>query len=871
MKKMTQKLLLLTLTALCTSAFAQISPTGLWNRVGNTSVYNVYNDLDNDGAGPDLAGDGALKINGQTAVIGQGIVFNFNGTMQDGTTYTIDSALYNDTSTNYCRVIVSLWNTTDNVQLAAANGGAFYTLNAAGNVATLVNFSYTATASEQGKKLELRFIRADDGSTLRDFEIDYARLDSTNITDSFTSVSPAGKWSLIGSPTDAQILINYNDADNGDGVADGAVKVDGITATAGIGAAYTFNQTMVTGVTYVVDTSVYNTNGSFCNLSTWTLWNKTDNVQRALYISTGVNLTSAGGPIQLKYLTYTAVAGDNGKVLEVRFITNDANTSRDFWIDNITLNGAITSAKATTWDGTAWDLGTPTSTVDGVVSGNYTVPANIFCRALTVNNSANVTVPAGRNVTLAGVLTVSSGSFTLASNANLNQTSNVANTGNIIVNRDSNALSRLDYTMWSSPVTNASQFLTTFSPATDLARFYNYTNSTNAYASIASPSTTPFTNGSGYLIRMPNTAVTAPATETFAGQYTGVANNGNVPVTLEYIDAAHPYNAVGNPYPSAINADTFLTTNNVTNSYIGGTLYFWRKTSGAGGSAYASYTSLGGAGTAASGSSAVLPNGFIPVGQGFIVAANAAATVNLFTNAMRVANNSNIFFKTRQVAEKSRVWLNLTNEAGAFSQMLVGYMDGASKGVDATDGKYINDSATALTSNIEGGEYVIQGRPAFDASDVVALNFKAAAAGTFTITKDSADGVFATGQDVYFVDATNGTETNLQTDAYTFSAPAGTSNARFSLKYQKTLGINVNAFNDNGVAVYRNNGTINVSSGANEISSIKVYDILGRVIAEQNNVNANSATINNLRATNQVLLVKVTGADNTVVTKKVVN
>ena len=204
--------------------------------------------------------------------------------------------------------------------------------------------------------------------------------------------------------------------------------------------------------------------------------------------------------------------------------------------------------------------------------------------------------------------------------------------------------------------------------------------------------------------------------------------------------------------------------------------------------------------------------------------------------------------------------------------MMVAYMEGASSCFDnGIDGKYINDSATALTSNIECGEYVIQGRPAFDASDVVALNFKTDTAGTFTIAIDHADGLFTSGQDVYLVDATSGTETNLQIEAYTFTANAGTDNARFSLKYQKTLGVNTSVFNDNSVKVYRNNGILTVSSSTNSINKIKVFDILGRVLSEQNNVNANTATINNLGALQQVILVKVTSVDKTVVTKKIIN
>jgi hypothetical protein len=50
-----------------------------------------------------------------------------------------------------------------------------------------------------------------------------------------------------------------------------------------------------------------------------------------------------------------------------------------------------------------------------------------------------------------------------------------------------------------------------------------------------------------------------------------------------------------------------------------------------------------------------------------------------------------------------------------------------------------------------------------------------------------------------------------------------------------------------------------------------VYDIQGRLVAEQKKVNSPTAVINNLKATHQVLIVKITDEDNNVVTKKVVN
>lgn len=240
---------------------------------------------------------------------------------------------------------------------------------------------------------------------------------------------------------------------------------------------------------------------------------------------------------------------------------------------------------------------------------------------------------------------------------------------------------------------------------------------------------------------------------------------------------------------------------------------------------------------------------------------------------MRTANNSNQILKTKNVVEKDRIWLNLTNTTGVFSQTLVGYMDGATQGVDAgIDGAYINDSPVALTSNINGEEYTIQGRSLpFDPSDVVPMNFKTDVAGDYNITLDQFDGVFASGQDVYLVDSKTGAETNLKLGAYTFNTAAGTDNARFSLKYQKTLGVNASALNENNVSVYKDKGTLHVNSGSTTIDNIKVFDIQGRLIAEQKKVKTNTVSIKDLEATQQVLIVKITSLDNTVINKKVAN
>ena len=78
-------------------------------------------------------------------------------------------------------------------------------------------------------------------------------------------------------------------------------------------------------------------------------------------------------------------------------------------------------------------------------------------------------------------------------------------------------------------------------------------------------------------------------------------------------------------------------------------------------------------------------------------------------------------------------------------------------------------------------------------------------------------------------------------------------------------------FNQNNVRVYIKKGILYVNSGTNVIMTIEVYDIQGRLIAQQKSVKATAASIHNLKATNQVLIVKIIDENSKVVIKKTVN
>jgi hypothetical protein len=364
---------------------------------------------------------------------------------------------------------------------------------------------------------------------------------------------------------------------------------------------------------------------------------------------------------------------------------------------------------------------------------------------------------------------------------------------------------------------------------------------------------------------MPNDASSTVRTN-YPGVFTGVPNNGNISIIMTNGGDGKRINLIGNPYPSPISVTQFIADNNAN---ITGTLYYWRKTNNVGSPTYCTYA--GGTFITNGESQVVNPNGIIQSGQGFFVEALNSATTVTFNNGQRAANNTNQFFKTKAI-ERNTIWLNATNTTGAFSQMAVGYITDATLGIDEFDGKYYNDGAIALNSYLDNTDYAIQGRSLpFDGTDEVTLSFKATNAGDYTIAIDHVDGFFTSSQDIILKDNDNGTETNLKLDSYTFTALAGATNTRFSLKYQKTLGITTPTFDENSIVVYKNNGKIHIKSDGSSIDNVKLFDIEGRLLFEKSKVNANETSIESSKYGNQVLIVKIASDYKLAVSKKIVN
>ena len=524
----------------------------------------------------------------------------------------------------------------------------------------------------------------------------------------------------------------------------------------------------------------------------------------------------------------------------------------------------LTCTNTTTWNGSTWSNGVPNKSVLAVFNSNFTLTSDLEMCSLNIASGVNVEVPSGINLTVVrGIVVNSSGTLIIRNNANLIQINDVANTGNIVVYKDSAPLVRLDYTSWSSPVSG--QNLKVFSPNTLNNRFYEYnpagTTTATAYNAI-DPLTNNFLPTKGYIIRAPNNWSTTATV--FNGQFIGIPNNGKYTSSLQT-----GYNMLGNPYPSTITANEFIANNRTIE-----TLYFWTHTAPASGGSYpvnnfASYTTMGGVASAAGG---LVPDGTIKPGQGFYVYSSENEQV-LFHNGQRIKTSNNQFFRNQEISEnieRHRIWLNLESATNSYNQILVGYSNAGTYGFDlAFDGKTMDTEITHLYSTIEqNGDYVIQARPLpFETSDKVNLGIKVNDAGSYKISIERKDGLFDNMQNIYLKDNFTGILHNFNSGYYQFNSEIGNFKNRFELVYQKE---NNEIIDENTIVVYNTNNNLIVSSSIHEIKHIIVFDILGRTLLAEMNVNANEFELKHFSSDSQPLLMKIVLNNGKVVFKKVI-
>jgi hypothetical protein len=555
---------------------------------------------------------------------------------------------------------------------------------------------------------------------------------------------------------------------------------------------------------------------------------------------------------------------------------------------SLVTNATVAPLATNIWT-TSWSLGTPTVDQNIEFQGDYSSSASIngcSCRV----TSGNVVINSGDTMTITNGVTlpvapVAGTSLTFEDTASLVQINNVQNIGDIIYKRNAQPMLRYDFTDWSSPV--VSQNLYAFSPATLGDKYYSYDSVIDNWSAPLVSQSTNMEVGRGYSIRAPQPYAITGTREVFNAVFTGVPNNGVIASHTGLINGDKSC-IIGNPYPSAISADSFLNTNNTV---LEGTIYFWTHNTPPAlnhytNSDYASYNALGGTAAASGGP---IPTGFIAAGQAFFATGKTgviSGTV-IFNNDMRVATtagatgNNVQFFRSATIIEKHRIWLNMSNTSGVFRQTLLGYLTNATNNLDnAFDGASFSTSSIDFYSINENKNLVIQGRALpFDTSDQVPLGYSSTINGNFSISIGKVDGLLAN-QDVFLEDKVTGTTQNLKDGAYSFSTIIGTFNDRFVLKYSngttliKTnlLGANTGGFDakSNAVIVSVKNKQVKIKATQETLDKVMIYDLLGKLIYQKTNIGNSELVVTNLATSQTILIVKTILKSSKVTTNKII-
>jgi len=486
------------------------------------------------------------------------------------------------------------------------------------------------------------------------------------------------------------------------------------------------------------------------------------------------------------------------------------------------------SGNMKTWNG-SWSPSAPTLADPVTINAPYT--GSLSCNSLVLN--ADITLANGEAVEIVNGAS-GSGKIVMASEASVVQRNNAAAAPEIQLAKSTRMMRRHDYVYWGTPI--AGNFFSQLSGAQALTAtqagafdyIYGYNSGTGGgWATLSS-----VTTGRGFITRIKQQApfLNTTATDKIMLPLTGTANNGQVNLSVVNNPASPnggtSFNLLANPYPSAIDAVKFVSDN----ADIEGSVYLWTSATATTMSGTQTYSQADYAVWNLSGT--VYPNGFsgnfdgkIASGQGFKVKALGSGTVT-FTNCMRLTGDNNAFLRQANTT-RDRFKLTMTDGNSVFSQILVAYLPEASYGFDRLYDASRNSVSTAqLYSLLDNRKLAINGRPTFDAEDIVPLGVSKTATdgATFTIVMGAKEGTFAEGTKVYLHDKELGIYHDFDNGDYTFTLDA-TNNARFEIVYQaETLGIDDPSHSAAGTI---RSGMLSIWAPV-ALQAVEVFDIAGR-------------------------------------------
>ncbi|GIZ10245.1 hypothetical protein FUMI01_29690 [Flavobacterium sp. UMI-01] len=343
--------------------------------------------------------------------------------------------------------------------------------------------------------------------------------------------------------------------------------------------------------------------------------------------------------------------------------------------------------------------------------------------------------------------------------------------------------------------------------------------------------------GEGFTMK--GTGGTAPLTSTQNYVFTGKPNAGTItlglPLEQTYL--------IGNPYPSALDADEFIKDNlkdcadcRAATNVFNGALYFWdhlgitnNHTLAEYEGGYATYTLMGGTLATVNGdlnsqsgnNGTRVPGRYIPVAQSFFVdaaldpsTANSTSNVQggtlLFKNSQRLfyreGNGNSIFMKPSSSGKtttknevtdnRAKIRIGYNSTAGKHRQLLLGCDPSATNNFDmGYDAPMFDLNTDDLYFDLNGSPYVIQAVANFNNEQVIPLGIVINKAGQSTIKIDQLENI-PNELNIFLYDNSTHQFFNLKTADFTITLPKGKYTNRFSIRFNSTKPLSKEALKD---------------------------------------------------------------------------
>lgn len=376
-----------------------------------------------------------------------------------------------------------------------------------------------------------------------------------------------------------------------------------------------------------------------------------------------------------------------------------------------------------------------------------------------------------------------------------------------------------------------------------LYKFYHTEGQYNGWQSLSkSHNLLP---GIGYTMK--GSGVTGTSDQEYI--FKGIPNDGNY---THLVESNNDF-LVGNPYPSSLNADRFITNNL---SVISGTLYFWEhfNTNNShllseyeGG--YATYNLMmalpamadtSGLTSGLGFASKLKPTSSIAIAQGFFINTDNTGTL-MFNNNQRIfakeLTNDVVFYRNANnseaiVDDRTKIWFGFGQPFNYSKFIGLGFDERATLNYDkGFDGESFEIKRNDFYWLLNNKKLAIQALARFNVEDVLSLGVKIADTGIYNFS--IVDHInLPNNVSIYLRDNQNGQYYNLLHNDVQIYIESGDYQDRFDIVFQEQEILSDNDFISNIIDVRFDNktNTLLIDGKGLNIENLSVYNTFGQLI-----------------------------------------